>query len=295
MTGKYLCTDTCIFPKYGEESYITVITSGKVMSLKGGETKQGTEVILETKVDADKQRWTRSRPTSDGYFTLQSKATSGSDLYLASTGDGKLTNGIAEGPPDIPKGINSILLVYSRKLHIEYFFCTAGRWKFDKGTDDYGSLTNGEKTTLAGKWKIPEKGAIDYISSDDEKNVLGLDDKGELKEGEDVVGYEVKSMKKIEASKRKFENNDYQLWERSDTEGDFVLINQVNKDKYYLYANADGEMSVGVKLNTTTKPNPPEPTPEPPPEPPTAGAGFKTIKISAIFIQLLLLAKLLMM
>ena len=110
-----------------------------------------------------------------------------------------------------------------------------------------------------------------------------------------MVGYEVKSMKKIEASKRKFENNDYQLWKRSDTEGDFVLINQVNKDKYYLYANADGEMSVGVKLNTTTKPNPPEPTPEPPPEPPTAGAGFKMIKISAIFIQLLLLAKLLMM
>ena len=175
------------------------------------------------------------------------------------------------------------------------FFCTAGHWKFDKGTNGYGSLTNGKDTTLAGKWKIPEKGAIDYISSDDEKNVLGLDDKGELKEGEDVVGYKVKSMKRIDASKRKFENNDYQLWKRSDTEGDFVLINQVNKDKYYLYANADGEMSVGVKLNTTNKPNPPEPTPEPPPEPPTAGAGFKTIKISAIFIQLLLLAKLLMM
>ena len=171
------------------------------------------------------------------------------------------------------------------------FFCTAGHWKFDKGTNGYGSLTNGKDTTLAGKWKIPEKGAIDYISSDDEKNVLGLDDKGELKEGEDVVGYKVKSMKRIDASKRKFENNDYQLWKRSDTEGDFVLINQVNKDKYYLYANADGEMSVGVKLNTTNKPNPPEPTPEPP----TAGAGFKTIKISAIFIQLLLLAKLLMM
>ena len=44
------------------------------------------------------------------------------------------------------------------RLMIEYFFCTAGRWKFDKGTNGYGSLTNGEKTTLAGKWKIPEKG-----------------------------------------------------------------------------------------------------------------------------------------
>ena len=95
------------------------------MSLKGGETKQGTEVILENKVAADKQLWTRSRPTSDGYFTFQSAATAGSDLYLASTGYGKLTNGMAEGtqiPLDMPKGINSILLVYSRKLHIEYFF-----------------------------------------------------------------------------------------------------------------------------------------------------------------------------
>ena len=120
-----MCTDNCTIPNYGKKSYITVITSGKVMSLKGGETKQGTEVILENKDAADKQRWTRSRPTSDGYFTFQSAATAGSDLYLASTGYGKLTNGMAEGtqiPLDMPKGINSILLVYSRKLHIEYFF-----------------------------------------------------------------------------------------------------------------------------------------------------------------------------
>ena len=76
-TKKYLCTETCIIPKYGEKSYITVETSGKVMSLKGGETKQGTEVILENKVAADKQLWTRSRPTSNGYFTFQSAATAG--------------------------------------------------------------------------------------------------------------------------------------------------------------------------------------------------------------------------
>ena len=179
-----MCTEVCEVPKYGDNGYIKVKSSGKVMSLKGGDTKKGTEVILEDKLAASdyKQDWTRSRPTSDGYFTFQSAATAGGDLYLTSTGDGKLTNGMAKGaefPPDISEGINSILLVYSRKLHIEYFFsCTAGRWKFDKGTDDYGSLTNGEKTKLAGKWKIPEKGAIDYISSDDEKNVLGLDDKG---------------------------------------------------------------------------------------------------------------------
>ena len=104
-TKKDLCTDTCTVPNYGKKDFITVITSGKVMSLKGGETKQGTEVILETKVAADKQRWTRSRPTSDGYFTLQNAATAGGDLYLASTGDGKLTNGMAEGPeiPTVPE------------------------------------------------------------------------------------------------------------------------------------------------------------------------------------------------
>ena len=75
-TKKDLCTETCTVPKYGKKGYIAVVTSGKVMSLKGGETKQGTEVILENKVaDSDKQHWTRSRPTSDGYFTLQSAAT----------------------------------------------------------------------------------------------------------------------------------------------------------------------------------------------------------------------------
>ena len=104
-TKKDLCAETCKIPNYGENNYITVITTEKVMSLKGGETKQGTEVILETKVVADKQLWTRSRPTSDGYFTLQNAATAGGDLYLASTGDGKLTNGMAEGPeiPTVPE------------------------------------------------------------------------------------------------------------------------------------------------------------------------------------------------
>ena len=110
-TKKDLCTETCTVPKYGKKGYITVVTSGKVMSLKGGETKEGTEVILETKVaDSDKQHWTRSRPTSDGYFTLQSAATAGGDLYLASMGDGTLTNGMAEAPeipPDTPKGIKT--------------------------------------------------------------------------------------------------------------------------------------------------------------------------------------------
>ena len=104
-TKKDLCTDKCTIPNYGKKDFITVITSGKVMSLKGGETKQGTEVILETKVAADKQLWTRSRPTSDGYFTFQSAAAAGSDLYLALMEDGTLTNGMTEGPeiPPVPE------------------------------------------------------------------------------------------------------------------------------------------------------------------------------------------------
>ena len=103
-TEKDLCTDTCKVPSYGIKDYIEVVSSGKVMSLKGGETKEGTEVILEDKAAAnDKQRWTRSRPTSDGYFTLQNAATVGGDIYLVSTEDGELTNGIFKGP-EIPSG-----------------------------------------------------------------------------------------------------------------------------------------------------------------------------------------------
>ena len=75
FTDKTLCNAECKLPFFEEPGFITM--DGKVMSLKGGETKQGTEVILETKVAADKQLWTRSRPTSDGYFTLQSAATAG--------------------------------------------------------------------------------------------------------------------------------------------------------------------------------------------------------------------------
>ena len=112
-TKKDLCTETCTLPNYGKKDYITVVTSGKVMSLKGGDTTEGTEVILETKVaDSDKQHWTRSRPTSNGYFTLQSAAT---DLYLALMADGTLTNGIAEAPeipPDTPKGIKIYYIGY---------------------------------------------------------------------------------------------------------------------------------------------------------------------------------------
>ena len=81
-TEKDLCTEVCEVPKYGGKGYIKVESSGKVMSLKGGDTKKGTEVILEDKVaNNDKQRWTRSRPTSDGYFTLKSAATADKDFF----------------------------------------------------------------------------------------------------------------------------------------------------------------------------------------------------------------------
>ena len=109
-TKKDLCkSEVCKVPKYGEKSYIKVVSSGKVMSLKDYETYEGTEVILETEVaEADKQLWIRSRPTSDGYFTLKSAATADKDFFLVSTKEGKLTNGMAEGaeiPAGTPKGI----------------------------------------------------------------------------------------------------------------------------------------------------------------------------------------------
>ena len=72
------------------------------MSLKGGKTEKGTEMIWEAEFDDgnDHQKWKRSRPNEDGYFTLQSKATK--DLYLHSTADGKITNELKDGPVVTP-------------------------------------------------------------------------------------------------------------------------------------------------------------------------------------------------
>ena len=113
-TKKELCTEACKVPNYGETGYITVVSNGEVMSLKGGETKQGTEVILETKVVNDKkQKWKRSRPTSKGYFTLQNAATAPGDLYLDQMADGNLTNGMfkaPEVPSGTPQGITKYIL-----------------------------------------------------------------------------------------------------------------------------------------------------------------------------------------
>ena len=75
------------------------------MSLKGGKTEKGTEIIWETAKSDDNgndhQKWKRSRLDEDGYFTLQSKATP--KLYLHSTKDGKkITNGLPDGPTPAP-------------------------------------------------------------------------------------------------------------------------------------------------------------------------------------------------
>ena len=82
----------------------------------------------------------------------------------------------------------------------------------------------------------------------------------------------------------------------SDSEIFYAFRNMEGID-YFLYANEFG-MSVKRALisndTETIKPTP-ETSTTPAPEPPTGGADFKTIKISAIFIQLLLLAELLMM
>ena len=80
-----------------------------------------------------------------------------------------------------------------------------------------------------------------------------------------------------------------------DLENFFALRNLQGPD-HFLYANKLG-MSVKRALtsNDTTTAKPPPVTPTSKTPEPTGGADFKTIKISAIFIQLLLLAELLMM
>ena len=92
---------------------------------------------------------------------------------------------------------------------------------------------------------------------------------------------------------------DYQKWMRTENDSDnFFALRNLQGSDHFLYANKLG-MSVKRALtsNDMTTPKPPivDPTPKPSPEPPTGGADFKMIKISASFIQLLLLAELLMM
>ena len=98
--------------------------------------------------------------------------------------------------------------------------------------------------------------------------------------------------------RRGFANLAFQKWERSlDYDGHFVLANQQDPENYFLLANADKTMSVKneLSLSTTTPKQSTTITLKPSKKPPTGGADSKTIKISAIFIQLLLLAELLMM
>ena len=100
-TSKTLCPGECELPFHEDTDFIKMGT--KVMSLKEGKTEKGTEVIWEPEKsddDNDHQHWTRSRPDEEGYFTLQSKATK--DLYLHSTKDGNITNGLKDGPVLIP-------------------------------------------------------------------------------------------------------------------------------------------------------------------------------------------------
>ena len=103
FTDKTLCTESkeCKLPFFEEPGFITM--DGKVMSLKGGKTEKGTEIIWEPEKsgnDSHHQHWKRSLLDEDGHFTLQSKATK--DLYLHATADGKITNGLKDGPVLIP-------------------------------------------------------------------------------------------------------------------------------------------------------------------------------------------------
>ena len=87
---------------------------------------------------------------------------------------------------------------------------------------------------------------------------------------------------------------------RTEDDGEkFFALRNLQGPDYFLYANKLG-MSVkrALKSNDTMTTKPPKQettTTKPVPEPPTGGTDFKTIKISAIFIHLILLAELLMM
>jgi len=234
-TKKDLCTETCTFPNYGKKGYI--MDDVKVMSLKGGETKKGTEVILETKVAAsDKQHWTRSRPTSDGYFTLQSAATAGGDLYLASMADGTLTNGMSEAPeipPNTPK---------------------AALWKIDGDKLKNG---NGKKGSFEDfKWVIPDEGKIDLITKKDSngKTVLALKHPFTNPILVEVKEKFVPSQQRYKVTMQKWERS------RSNVDGHFVLRN-IDPDAItfstntLLYANDRG-MSIGKEIPKITVPVP---------------------------------------
>jgi hypothetical protein len=88
----------------------------------------------------------------------------------------------------------------------------------------------------------------------------------------------------------------YQKWMRTenDSENFFALRNMEGID-YFLYANEFGMSVKRALISNDTETIKPTPETSTTPAPPTGGADFKTIKISAIFIQLLLLAELLMM
>ena len=102
FTDKTLCTEECKLPFFEDTDFIKKM-DGKVMSLKGGKTEKGTEIIWEPEKsgnDSHHQHWKRSLLDKEGYFTLQSRVTK--DLYLHSTADGKITNGLKDGPVLIP-------------------------------------------------------------------------------------------------------------------------------------------------------------------------------------------------
>ena len=78
-----------------------------------------------------------------------------------------------------------------------------------------------------------------------------------------------------------------------DVSEDFFALRNMQGVNYFLFANEFGISVIrALKSSDTATIKPPT---QGPTTPTTAGADFKTIKISAIFIQLLLLAELLMM
>ena len=182
----------------------------------------------------------------------------------------------------------------SRQLYLKPLSLIAGLWKYDKAKME---LTNKDEITLKGKWRIPEAGRenVSFIESEDGKMVLSIEDQAVKVDGQDTDAFKVILMLKPTTGERKYTNEHFQKWERSlDHEEYFVLANQHDPHRYFLLANKEKAMSVGEELPKST-PKPTKSTTTITEKPTTAGADSKTIKISAIFIQLILLAELLMM
>ena len=77
-----------IIPNHGSTGKIEYEGTLLVLGLENNSTEEWTNVILETFDNSDRQMWTRSMPTTNGYFTLKNKLSGTfltNQLYIQST------------------------------------------------------------------------------------------------------------------------------------------------------------------------------------------------------------------